>query len=234
MKIPLEFRRLQAADLSHWRGEPAGLEEFFQSIDLKIHGVGEAGRDVKPAVPPSVQPRPLIQPGRWARTAWPAVAVIVALAGATSALTLWRSQQSDKPGPTVPAQEQDKSPANPGRAVDAGVVDQPDPNSQSRPSAARDPRRRGSTSPTSHRPPARDPGKVVDGSDSDNRSPAAQALDPAKRPTPAPVPLAAHPSRSSRSRPRQRRNRLPTHARTINPPVAAESPTQFEGDRIWS
>lgn len=199
MKIPLEFRRLQAADLSHWRGEPAGLEEFFQSIDLKIHGVGEAGRDVKPAVPPSVQPRPLIQPGRWARTAWPAVAVIVALAGATSALTLWRSQQSDKPGPTVA--EKDMSLTNPAPA-------------------ARDPSGVDRLPPVSGRPPGQDPGKVVDQS-VPSQPPAARNLDLVKRP-----PLAGR--APVEVQPVMPPEAPTTPARATNLPVAAELPKQFE------
>lgn len=38
VKIPLEFRRLQAADLSQWHGEPDDpeLQNFFQSLETRI------------------------------------------------------------------------------------------------------------------------------------------------------------------------------------------------------
>src|SRR5436305_500246 len=42
VKIPLEFRRLQAADLSHWRGDPADrqLPQFFESIERALKRTG--------------------------------------------------------------------------------------------------------------------------------------------------------------------------------------------------
>jgi hypothetical protein len=70
VKIPLEFRRLQAADLSLWKGESAHeeLQKFFQSIEVNV-GHGGASRaapaPVAPAPPPhhaEVRPLPLAQP----------------------------------------------------------------------------------------------------------------------------------------------------------------------------
>jgi len=146
--IPLEFRRLQAADLSHWRGEPSHpeLEKFFDSIGVKIHGMGETGPAVKLEVTPPVQPRPLIQPGRWTRAAWPAIAVIGALVGVLSGLMLSRSQQADTPRPADPVQvtapvaqqpPQQPGPTPPAPSVDPGVVDRVAP--VNRPPAARTP-----------------------------------------------------------------------------------------------
>jgi TIR domain-containing protein len=67
VKIPLEFRRLQAADLSHWNGEKAHeeLQKFFASIDTNV-GEGtlvtaapEAPRTAPPPPQAVVQPEPL-------------------------------------------------------------------------------------------------------------------------------------------------------------------------------
>ena len=70
VKIPLEFRRLQAADLSHWNGEKAHeeLQKFFASIDANV-GQGtvatSAPEGPKPAPPPlpvAPEPRPASMP----------------------------------------------------------------------------------------------------------------------------------------------------------------------------
>ena len=70
VKIPLEFRRLQAADLSRWNGEKAHeeLQKFFASIDTNV-GEGtlvtaapEAPRAAPPPPQPVVQPEPLPVP----------------------------------------------------------------------------------------------------------------------------------------------------------------------------
>ena len=108
VKIPLEFRRLQAADLSRWQGEPdhPGLEEFFQSIDRKIHGSGVIENPPIPPVSSPEQPRLAIQPGQRTRAAWPAFALIAAVVVVASGITLWRSQQ-DQSAPSVPPQEVD-------------------------------------------------------------------------------------------------------------------------------
>jgi hypothetical protein len=61
-KIPLEFRRLQAADLSQWQGEPSDpeLEKLFRSIQANIGSVGEAVVETKPLsqLPPIPPRRP--------------------------------------------------------------------------------------------------------------------------------------------------------------------------------
>ena len=66
-KIPLEFRRLQAADLSDWEGQP-GHEEFghfCQSVEANLSGRGE------PLVPPLPRPRaPKPKPVEPARPAY--------------------------------------------------------------------------------------------------------------------------------------------------------------------
>ena len=70
VKIPLEFRRLQAADLSRWNGERAHeeLQKFFASIETNV-GQGtlvtaapEQPRTAPPPPQPVVQPEPLPVP----------------------------------------------------------------------------------------------------------------------------------------------------------------------------
>jgi hypothetical protein len=64
-KIPLEFRRLQAADLSHWQGEDSHpeLEKFFQSIQANLSAMVEAVSEVKSTPPPlPVRPQPVEPP----------------------------------------------------------------------------------------------------------------------------------------------------------------------------
>ena len=56
VKIPLEFRRLQAADLTRWNGEPS-TPEFDQFCDAIASEVGPAGS--APAVP---SPAPFVVP----------------------------------------------------------------------------------------------------------------------------------------------------------------------------
>ncbi len=53
VKIPLEFRRLQAADLSQWHGEPdhPALLNFFQSLETHV-------RDAHPPAPPATGSNP--------------------------------------------------------------------------------------------------------------------------------------------------------------------------------
>lgn len=56
-KIPLEFRRLQAADLSQWLGEESHpeLEKLSRSIEENINSMVEPVPEAKPSRPP---PRP--------------------------------------------------------------------------------------------------------------------------------------------------------------------------------
>jgi TIR domain-containing protein len=138
-KIPLEFRRLQAADLSQWHGEPSHpeLQKFFDSIEVKIHAVGETAGGGKPAAPPPVLPLPPIQPAGWTRAVWPAIALIGALAGVAAGLMLSRSQQADKPSPPVPVtgtaavtQTPPPQPPPPAPKVNPDVVNPPAPVSR--------------------------------------------------------------------------------------------------------
>jgi TIR domain len=64
-KIPLEFRRLQAADLSQWQGEHSHpeLEKFSRSIEENINSVVEPVPDAKPSPqPPPIRPQPVEPP----------------------------------------------------------------------------------------------------------------------------------------------------------------------------
>jgi hypothetical protein len=65
-KIPLEFRRLQAADLSQWQGEHSHpeLEKFSRSIAENINSMVEPVPDDKPLPqPPPIRPHP-VEPAR--------------------------------------------------------------------------------------------------------------------------------------------------------------------------
>ena len=65
-KIPLEFRRLQAADLSQWQGEHSHpeLEKFSRSIEENINSMVEPVPDAKPPPqPPPIRPQP-VEPAR--------------------------------------------------------------------------------------------------------------------------------------------------------------------------
>ena len=65
-KIPLEFRRLQAADLSQWQGEHSHpeLEKFSRSIEENINSVVEPVPDPKPSPQlPPIRPQP-VEPQR--------------------------------------------------------------------------------------------------------------------------------------------------------------------------
>ena len=224
-KIPLEFRRLQAADLSHWFGESSHseLEKFFQSLDVKIRGVGETGRDAIPVAPTPVQPRLVTQPGSWTRAVWPAVALIGALVGASSGLILWRSQQADTPGPPVPAQDM-SPPSNPAPVVDQGVVGRLDP--VSRPPVAPDPgavdRPSPAPSPVSRQPAAPDPG-VVDRPPPISRQPAARDPGVVDRPGPASrQPLPPDPGIVKGPEPS---GPAPVAVKPVTPPAPPESPT---------
>jgi TIR domain len=228
VKIPLEFRRLQAADLSHWRGEPddPGLEEFFQSIDRTIHGGGGTEGPVTPAKLPPVQPRAHTQPVHWTRS-WRAAALIAAVVGVVVGLTLWRSQQ-DESGPSVPPQEVSAPaqvvsppitvPAVPD-VVDAARAPRPEPVRQ--PPVA-DPRVTDRPAATNPRPPAREPGRAADGSNTPKPStPAGGAPADVK-----PVTLTALPESPTTPPASAPSETATTPARAPDLPVA--SPKQFE------
>lgn len=131
-KIPLEFRRLQAADLSQWHGEPAHpeLQKFLEAVEVKIHGLNRPGRDEMPALmPPARSPSPPpVTSGRWPRAAWPAVGLIGALVALAAGLLFVRSQQADGNGPAVEAQPSPSS--SPVLDVVPSVGDKPEPITQ--------------------------------------------------------------------------------------------------------
>ena len=90
-KIPLEFRRLQAADLSQWQGEHSHpeLEKFSRSIGENINSMVEPVPDDKhsPQPPPRPQPveplrpySPPEQPVAKSYTKWIALAVVAMVA----------------------------------------------------------------------------------------------------------------------------------------------------------
>ena len=92
-KIPLEFRRLQAADLSQWQGELSHpeLEKFSRSIEANINSMVEPVPDAKPSpqLPPMrPQPaeptRPLYthgeRPAAKSQTKWVALGVVAMVA----------------------------------------------------------------------------------------------------------------------------------------------------------
>jgi hypothetical protein len=59
VRIPLEFRRLQAADLSHWTGDRADpqLAQFFQSIATELQRSAAPDAVSQPAAAPAIEPR---------------------------------------------------------------------------------------------------------------------------------------------------------------------------------
>ena len=92
-KIPLEFRRLQAADLSQWQGELSHpeLEKFSRSIEANINSMVEPVPDAKPPPqPPPMRPqpaeptRPLYthgeRPAAKSQTKWVALGVVAMVA----------------------------------------------------------------------------------------------------------------------------------------------------------
>jgi hypothetical protein len=162
--IPLEFRRLQAADLSHWRGETSHpeLEKFIDSIRVKIQGMGGTEPPAKLLERPPDPPPPPIPPGGWKRAVWPAIALIGVLVGVASGLMFSRSQQADQPRPADPVSER-------------APVPQP-PAPQPRPTPD----------------PVINPG-VVDPPAPAIRPPAAQKPNVVKQPEPAPAPVAVEP-----------------------------------------
>ncbi len=176
LTIPLEFRRLQAADLSHWRGDPdhAEWKKFLDSIAATI-------QEPLPPLPPPPAPLP---PGRWKRATWPAIAVTGALAGVGLGLMLSRSQPANTPGPGDPLQ-------NPTVVVDPPPPPpppQPNPTPPDPPPVV-NPSGSNPTVPTS-RPPVVRPPKAAKPPEP---GPAPSPVEPVTRPSPEPPtpPLAA-------------------------------------------
>lgn len=140
-KIPLEFRRLQAADLSQWHGDASHPEllKFLTAVETKIHGRDRPGRDETPAAmpwPPLAPPLPP-PPARRTRAAWPAVALICALIAVVAGVLFVRTRPANvtsapveapppsaatSSGPAVAASVEGRPPASP-----APVAAQPEP-----------------------------------------------------------------------------------------------------------
>jgi hypothetical protein len=102
-KIPLEFRRLQAADLSQWQGEHSHpeLEKFSRSIEENINSMVEPVPDAKPPPqPPPMRPQPVEpprplytnreQPVAKSHTKWVALGVVVALVAVLAGFFFYR------------------------------------------------------------------------------------------------------------------------------------------------
>src|SRR5262249_55102399 len=125
VKIPLEFRRVQAADLTQWDGSSESLEfkQFLRAVDLELQenlqpGSSEAaGVAILPAPPGSVpagqhaesvrlQSESFVgsatRAGRWRAASWTlaALSVVVVIAG----LTFWfgRDARATPPPPGQP------------------------------------------------------------------------------------------------------------------------------------
>ena len=65
VKIPLGFRRLQAADLSRWQGgSSVEFEQFCDAIASNVASQGERGTIDPPGPPPAPPPRPPAPPPR--------------------------------------------------------------------------------------------------------------------------------------------------------------------------
>ena len=131
-KIPLEFRRLQAADLSQWHGEPSHpeLQKFLEAVDAKLHGVGGSIRDETPAVAP-LPPLPSpVMPERPTRAAWPAVALIGAFVAVVAGLLLVRARPADVNGAAVVVQPPSAS-SSAGADVVPSAGGTPDPLTRS-------------------------------------------------------------------------------------------------------
>jgi hypothetical protein len=177
--IPLEFRRLQAADLSHWRGEASHpeLEKFVDSIRVKIQDLGGTEPPVKLLEQPPEPPPPPIPPDAWKRAIWPAITLIGVLVGVASGLIFSRSQQPDRPRAADPVSETAPVPQppapqprpTPDPVINPAVVDPPAP--VIRPPAAQKP-------PVVKRP---------------EPAPAPEAVEAVTRPVPPPSPAARPP-----------------------------------------
>ncbi len=109
-KIPLEFRRLQAADLSQWHGDASHPEllKFLTAVETKIQGRDRPGRDetaasmpLPPLTPPLAAPppsSPLPPPVRPTRASWPAFALAGGLLAVVAAVLLVRTRPAEVTG----------------------------------------------------------------------------------------------------------------------------------------
>lgn len=94
VRLPLEFRRRQAADLSGWRGDPAhpGFAALCAGVAATIGGGAATAQAIPPPPPRRAKPRLL-----------PAIGVLVALAALALAAGGWWFY-SGLPAPPVPAE----------------------------------------------------------------------------------------------------------------------------------
>ena len=90
--IPLEFRRVEAADLTNWHGDPndAELQQLIETLDVRIRS------DARPSTLPVAQPHPARSPHdrRW--PAWvPIVAAFIAGAALVYLVVTFAGQGSN-------------------------------------------------------------------------------------------------------------------------------------------
>jgi TIR domain len=106
VKIPLEFRRLQAADLSHWHaGEPdPQLDEFFAAVADQLRRRGHPAADVRPDTTGNVRtearrdtPFSLERPQRRRPSARAALAAMVAVVVAVVLVVAYVARDGREP-----------------------------------------------------------------------------------------------------------------------------------------
>jgi len=117
--IPLEFRRVEAADLTNWHGDPndAELQQLIETLDVRIRS------DARPSTLPVAQPHPARSPHdrRW--PAWvPIVAAFIAGAALVYLVVTFAGQGSNSVGGSsgAPASATTSSGSSPIRAGGQG------------------------------------------------------------------------------------------------------------------
>jgi hypothetical protein len=151
VKIPFEFRRVQAADLSRWQGE-ANMPEFVQLCDaIAAELDGNVPRPVPPAPPPGPAPAPAPAPAPTVIPVAPAAAaakskkayfigggIVLVLVGIASMVNTPQPGPASAPMPMpMPAQE-DAPLQEPIAAPAPAPAPQPQPSPQiSPPTVAR-------------------------------------------------------------------------------------------------
>lgn len=108
VKIPLEFRRLQAADLSRWQGEPSTeFQQFCEAVARNVDGGGPrppptpGPGPTPPAPPPFVPPLP-IPPARAhsSKALWIGIGLGVLVLGGIASMV--SEHESDRQMPIAP------------------------------------------------------------------------------------------------------------------------------------
>lgn len=113
LRIPLEFRRLQAADLSRWQGgSSVEFEQFCDAIARNVGGDGPRpspqpvprptpGPAPQPYVPPAPPPGPVPPAkGRSSKALWIGIGFAVLVLGGIASMV--SEKQNDRQGPFVP------------------------------------------------------------------------------------------------------------------------------------